>query len=56
MAKFLTGTGLFIVLLIVGLSFIHSNKIDEKRIVRERARKLYNIPKYEKEDTKYDYR
>lgn len=48
--NFLTGTGAFIVLLIIVLSYIFSNKAEEKRIAREDARRIYNIPKYKKED------
>lgn len=49
--KFLTGTGIFVILIIIIVSYIHSSRKEEKRIAREDARKLYNIPKYEKEDT-----
>ena len=49
--KFLTGTGALIIVLLIILSYIHSNRVEEKRIAREDARRLYNIPKYEKEDT-----
>ena len=42
----LTGTGVTVILILFILSYIHSNKIEEKRINRETARRLYNVPKY----------
>ena len=50
LTKLLTGTGLILLFLIIIILYIRSNRIEEKRIVREKARRLYNIPKYEKED------
>ena len=46
-----TGIGAVIILLIAILSYIRTNKKEEKRIAREDARKRYNIPKYEKDET-----
>ena len=47
----LTGTGIAIIFILVIFSYLRESKKEEKRIAREESRKLYNIPKYEKEDT-----
>ena len=44
-----TGTGIAIILLLVALSYIHTNRKEEKRIAREDARRRFNKPKYTKE-------
>lgn len=46
-----TGTGIAIILLLVTLSYIRTNRKEEKRIAREDARRRFNIPKYTKEGT-----
>ena len=45
-----TGTGIVVVLVITILSYIQTNRREERRIAREDARNRYNIPKYKKED------
>jgi len=47
--EFISGIGIFILLLIIILSYLRSSRKEEKRIAREDARRRYNIPKYEKE-------
>ena len=49
--ELLTGTGIIIILILIMLSYLRSSRKEEKRIAREETRRLYNIPKYEKEDT-----
>ena len=49
--KLLTGTGILVICILVILSYLREKSKEEKRIAREDARSLYNIPKYEKEDT-----
>ena len=44
-----TGTGIAIIFLIVVLSYIHTNRKEEKRIAREDARSRFNKPRYSKE-------
>ena len=44
-----TGTGIAIILLIVALSYVHTNRKEEKRIAREDARIRFNKPRYSKE-------
>ena len=46
----LTETGILIIFVVVILSYIRTNRKEERRIAREDARKLYNVPKYEKGD------
>lgn len=48
--KVLTGTGICVVIVIILLSYLRESRQEEKRIAREEARKIYNIPRYEKED------
>lgn len=48
--EFLTGVGIFVIAMLIVISYIHSSRKEEKRIAREDARRLYNIPKYEKEE------
>ena len=49
-SKILSGTGIFIIVLFMFLSYLYSDRKEEKKIARESARKIYNTPKYEKED------
>lgn len=44
-----TGTGIAVILLILTLSYIHTNRKEEKRIAREDARIRFNKPRYSKE-------
>ena len=46
----ISGTGIIIIMVIVIISYIRSNNKEERRIAREDARKMYNIPKYKGED------
>ncbi|MBR1802568.1 MAG: signal peptidase I [Clostridia bacterium] len=46
-----TGTGIAIILLVVALSYVHTNRKEEKRIAREDARSRFNKPRYSKEGT-----
>lgn len=48
--KFITGSGIIVLCILIILSYLRSSSKEQKRISREDARKLYNIPKYEKED------
>ena len=50
MTKILTGTGLAVIAILITLSYLRESKKEEKRIAREELRKIYNIPKYEKEE------
>lgn len=50
LTKVFTGTGICVIIVIILLSYLRESRQEEKRISREEARKLYNIPKYEKED------
>lgn len=49
--KLMTGTGIIVVGILIILSYLRTSRKEEKRIARENARKLYNVPKYKKEDT-----
>lgn len=49
-SKALTGTGICIIFAFVFLSYLRESRKEERRISREEIRKLYNTPKYEKED------
>jgi len=49
--KLLTGTGITILFAFIILSYLKDKNKEEKIIARENARKLYNIPKYEENDT-----
>ena len=46
-----TGTGIIIIILIIIFNYIYTNKKEEKQMIREEARKKYNVPKYKKEDS-----
>ena len=48
--KALTGTGMCIIVALIILSYLIESRKEEKRFSREEARKMYNVPKYEKED------
>lgn len=50
MTKMLTGTGIIIIFAFIILSYFRDERREEKRIARENARKMYNIPKYEEND------
>jgi len=49
--KFITGAGIVTVLIIFAAVYMYSSKEDEKRLEREYARKMYNVPKYKKEES-----
>lgn len=49
--KFVTGTGIVIVFIIIAISYLHLSREDEKILAREYARRMYNVPKYEKEES-----
>jgi len=51
MTKLLTGTGIAILFAVIILSYIRDKNKEEKIIARENARKLYNVPKYEENDS-----
>jgi hypothetical protein len=46
-----TGTGIAILIIIIVLSYTKDKDKEEKILARENARKLYNVPKYEENDT-----
>lgn len=52
MTKMLTGTGIIIIFAFIIISYIRDTNKEEKRIARENARKLFNVPKYEENDNK----
>lgn len=45
-----TGTGIIVVFIIAILSYVHTNRKEERRIAREDARSRFNKPKYKKEE------
>lgn len=47
-----TGTGAIVIVAIAILSYLRASRSEEKRIAREDARRRYNEPKYEKDETK----
>ena len=49
--KLFTGTGIAILFAVIILSYIRDKNKEEKIISRENARKLYNVPKYEENDS-----
>ena len=49
--KLFTGTGITILFAVIILSYIRDKNKEEKIISRENARKLYNVPKYEENDS-----
>lgn len=49
--KMFTGTGISILFAVIILSYIRDKNKEEKIIARENARKLYNVPKYEENDS-----
>ena len=49
--KMFTGTGITILFAVIILSYIRDKNKEEKTISRENARKLYNVPKYEENDS-----
>ena len=50
LTSLISGTSLIFIFIVVIISYLHSCRKEERRIAREDARRLYNIPKYEKED------
>ena len=50
MTRILTETGISILFVFIIISYIRDKNKDEKRLVRENARKLYNVPKYEENE------
>ncbi len=51
MTKLLTGTGIIILFAVIILSYLRDKNKEERIIARENARKLYNVPKYEENDS-----
>ena len=49
--KLFTGTGITILFVIIILSYLKDRNKEDKKVARESARKLYNIPEYEENDT-----
>ena len=49
--KMFTGTGITILFAVIILSYIRDKNKEEKIISRENERKLYNVPKYEENDS-----
>ena len=49
--KMFTGTGITILFAVIILSYIRDKNKEEKIISRENARKLYNVPKYEENES-----
>lgn len=49
--KMLTENGIIIILAFIILLYLRDEKKEEKRIARENARKIYNVPKYEEKDS-----
>ena len=49
--KMFTGTGITILFAVIILSYIRDKNKEEKIIARENARKLYNVPKYEENES-----
>lgn len=47
----LTENGIIIILAFIILLYLRDEKKEEKRIARENARKIYNVPKYEEKDS-----
>ena len=47
----LTGTGIAILFVVILLAYLRDKNKEEKIIARENARKLYNVPKYEENDS-----
>jgi len=45
-AKLSSRIGMIIVIVLIGISYMHSSRSEEKRIAREDARKRFNVPKY----------
>jgi len=45
-----TGTGIIIVFIVAILSYVHTNRKEERRIAREDARSRFNKPRYKKEE------
>ena len=48
--ELLTGTGLVVMIIVIVISYEYSNKKEDRRIVREEARKKYNICKYKENE------
>lgn len=49
--KMLTENGIIIIFAFIILLYLRDEKKEEKRIARENARKIYNVPKYEEKDS-----
>ena len=50
-SKFVTGAGIIITLMVLAIAYFQSSKEDEKILLREYARKMHNVPKYQKEES-----
>jgi len=53
-AEFVSGTGVILILIIFILSYMKTNRKEERRIAREDARARYNNPKYIDDDSASD--
>lgn len=53
-AEFVSGTGIILILIIFILSYMKTNRKEERRIAREDARSRYNKPKYIDDDSASD--
>ena len=53
-AEFVSGTGVILILIIFILSYMKTNRKEERRIAREDARSRYNKPKYIDDDSASD--
>jgi len=51
MTKLLTGTGITILFAVIIVSYVRDKNKEDRIIARENARKLYNVPKYEENDS-----
>ncbi len=51
LTEMFTGTGIAILIIIIIISYTKDKDKEEKILARENARKLYNVPKYEENDT-----
>ncbi len=49
--KLLTGSGVSILIVLIILSYLKDKNKEDKKTARENARKIFNVPKYEENDT-----
>ena len=50
LTEIFTGTGLIILFFILAITYYHSSRMEDRKLAREDARKLYNVCKYKKDD------